>query len=116
MRLPGEILYLLLSLIVLTTVILILIVGVILVIALLTILAGTSSQHTTRLTRMNLLSMLLGTAFTSTELWRSYLLDLASGATIVQVASVTFLLFSLSKIISSRLRLEPQDPQLEGIA
>ncbi|RZN34985.1 MAG: metal ABC transporter permease [Methanophagales archaeon ANME-1-THS] len=96
MGLPTERLYLLLlCLIALTVVLLIRIVGVILVIALLTIPAALSKRFTHRLSTMMLLSILLCALFTTGGLWFSYLFDLPSGATIVLVSVVAFLLSPL---------------------
>lgn len=97
---PTERLYLLLlCLIALTVIVLIRVVGIILVIALLTIPAALARQFTHSLKKMMLLSILAGAVFTFSGLWLSYLLDLASGATIILVAG-TFLLisFGVSKL------------------
>lgn len=97
MGLPTERLYLLLlCLIALSVVLLIRIVGVILVIALLTIPAALSKRFTHRLSSMMLLSILLCTLFTTGGLWFSYLFDLPSGATIVLISGLAFVLASLS--------------------
>lgn len=94
---PVETLYLvLLSLIALTVVMLIKIVGVILVIALLTLPAAIAQKYTYSLKRMMFLSILLGIVFTICGLWLSYVLDLASGATIILVLGVAFLLSSMT--------------------
>jgi zinc transport system permease protein len=90
---PVERLYLtLLCLIALTVVVLIRVVGLILVIALLTIPAAMARQYTYSLKKMMLLSGLFGAAFTVSGLWLSYALDLPSGATIILVGGVTFLI------------------------
>ena len=97
---PTQRLYLLLlCLIALTVVVLIRVVGIILVIALLTIPAALARQFTHSLKKMMLLSILTGAVFTFSGLWLSYLLDLASGATIILVAgSVLFISFSISRL------------------
>jgi zinc transport system permease protein len=93
MGLPTERLYLLLlCLIALTVVLLIRVVGVILVIALLTIPAALSKRFTHRLSTMMTLSVLLCALFTTGGLWLSYILDLASGATIVLFSGCAFLI------------------------
>jgi len=93
MGLPTERLYLLLlCLIALTVVLLIRVVGVILVIALLTIPAALSKRFTHRLSTMMTLSVLLCALFTTGGLWLSYILDLASGATIVLFSGCEFLI------------------------
>jgi zinc transport system permease protein len=92
---PTESLYfVLLSLIALTVVMVIKVVGIILVIALLTIPAAISGQITRNLKTMMLFSIIFGSIFTLSGLWFSYLLDLASGATIVVVSGIAFI-FSL---------------------
>ncbi len=86
---PTERLYLLLlCLIALTVVVLIRVVGIVLVIALLTIPAALARQFTHNLKKMMLLSVLAGAVFTFSGLWLSYLLDLASGATIILVGGI----------------------------
>ena len=97
---PTQRLYLLLlCLIALTVVVLIRVVGIILVIALLTIPAALARQFTHNLKKMMLLSILAGAVFTFSGLWLSYLLDLASGATIILVAGIVlFISFGISKL------------------
>ncbi|MFC1903448.1 metal ABC transporter permease [Chloroflexota bacterium] len=97
---PTERLYLLLlCLIALTVVVLIRVVGIILVIALLTIPAALARQCTHNLKKMMLLSILAGIVFTFSGLWLSYLLDLASGATIILVSGTAmFIFFGVSKL------------------
>lgn len=101
---PTQKLYLvLLCLIALTVVLLIRVVGVILVMALLTIPAAIAVQFTHSLRRMMLYSTVLGVACTFTGLYLSYLLDLASGATIVLVAALFFLASLGARNIISRI-------------
>ena len=97
---PTERLYLLLlCLIALTIVVLIRVVGIILVIALLTIPAALARQFTHSLKKMMLLSILAGAVFTFSGLWLSYLLDLASGATIILVGGIVLSIsFGVSKL------------------
>ena len=93
--LPSERLYLLLlCLIALTVVMLISVVGVILVIALLTIPAAMSKQFTHRLNSMMILSIFLCAILTVCGLWLSYAFDLPSGAMIVLVSGIAFILSS----------------------
>lgn len=100
---PTERLYfVLLSLIALTVVMLIRVVGIILMIALLTIPAAVSRQLTHNFKKMMFLSILLGATFTICGLWLSYVLNLASGATIVLVSGTIFLFSSLSKTMAIR--------------
>jgi len=88
----GALYLLLLCLIALTVVVLIRVVGIILVIALLTIPPALARQFTSNLIRMMLLSVLFSFIFASGGLWLSYELDLASGATIILLGGITFLL------------------------
>lgn len=89
---PTERLYLiLLGLIALTVVVLIRVVGIILVIALLTIPAAMARQYTHSLKKVMCLSILFGAVFAVSGLWLSYIVDLASGATIILVAGILFL-------------------------
>ncbi len=82
--------YLLLTLIALTIILSIKIVGIILVSALLVIPAAAAFQFTHNFRTMMLLSVLIGIVSGVAGLLLSYQLDLASGATIVLVATVIF--------------------------
>jgi len=93
---------LLLVMIALTVVVLLRIVGMILILALLTIPATIARQFTNRLRNMMFLAILFGIIFTIGGLWLSYVLDLASGATIVLFGGVT--LFSILGINKLRKR------------
>jgi zinc transport system permease protein len=97
---PTERLYLLLlCLIALTVVVLIRVVGIILVIALLTIPAALARQFTHNLKNMMLLAISAGVFFTFSGLWISYVLNLASGATIILVSgTVLFISFGINKL------------------
>jgi zinc transport system permease protein len=99
---PVEALYLLLlCMIALTIVVLIRVVGIILVIALLTVPAALAKQFTYDLKKMMLLSVLFGAIFTFGGLWLSFVLDLASGATIILLSGVVLLVtFGISKLRS----------------
>ena len=102
---PVELLYyILLSLIALTVVILIKIVGVILVIALLTIPAAVAKQHTSDLKKMMLFSVIIGVAFMLGGLWLSYLLNIASGATIIILSTLGFMISSGYKLVTKKIR------------
>ena len=107
---PTEGLYLLLlCLVALTVVVLIRVVGIILVIALLTIPAALARQFTYSLKKMMLLAILAGVIFTFGGLWLSYVLDLASGATIILVSgTVLFIFFGINKWRSQRQGTRPQ--------
>jgi len=98
---PVKLLYLLLlCIIALSVVVLIRIVGIILVIALLTIPASICRQFTYNIKKIMLSSVITGIIITVAGLWVSYLLDLASGATIVLLlAAVFFVSYFIRKII-----------------
>ena len=90
---PTERLYLgLLCLIALTVVILIRVVGIVMVIALLTIPAATARLFTHNLKTMMALAVLASIVFTLCGLWLSYVLNWPSGATIILVSGVSFLI------------------------
>ncbi|WP_332445600.1 metal ABC transporter permease [Dehalococcoides mccartyi] len=90
---PTGLLYIImLGLIALTVVMLIRVVGIILVIALLTIPAAVARRFTDNLFKMMLLSIGFGIVFCLGGLWLSYVLDLASGATIILFSAAVFLL------------------------
>jgi len=91
----GWLYLLLLSLVALSVVVLVRVVGIILVIALLTIPAAISGQFTHNIRKMMLLSIVIGVILTTTGLWLSYHLDLASGATIVMVLGIAFIISSI---------------------
>jgi zinc transport system permease protein len=107
---PTERLYLLLlCLIALTVVVLIRVVGIILVIALLTIPAALARRLTHSIKKMMLLAILAGAVFTFSGLWLSYLLDLASGATIILVSGIIlFISLGVSKLRSRTRRYDHQ--------
>lgn len=89
---PVEALYLLLlCMIALTIVVLMRVVGIILVIALLTIPAALAKQFTYDLKKMMLLSIFFGAVFTFGGLWLSFVLNLASGATIILLSGIVML-------------------------
>lgn len=95
---PAEIMYiLLLCLVALSVVVLIKVVGVILVIALLSIPAAISRQFTHKMKSIMLFSIILGLILTVMGLWLSYIFNLASGATIVLVLGIAFLISVLLK-------------------
>ncbi len=95
MGVPVYPLYLLLlCLISLTVVTLIRVVGIILVMALLIIPPSISRRFTHHLGKMMCISIALGMAFTTLGLWLSYQFSLPSGAVIILVAGINFLLFA----------------------
>jgi zinc transport system permease protein len=97
---PTEKLYfLLLCIIALTVVVMIRVVGIILVIALLTIPATLARKATHDVKTMMILATVYGAAFTFGGLWLSYVLDLASGATIILLSGTVLLAsFGFSKL------------------
>ena len=104
---PAERLYLvLLCLIALTVVVLIRVVGIILVIALLTIPAALSRQFTSDLKKMMMLAILFGAVFSIGGICLSYIYDVPSGATIVLVMSLVYLVHSLVRDIESKKQFE----------
>jgi zinc transport system permease protein len=92
-NLPVLALYLgLLLLIALTVVMMMRVVGLIMVIALLTIPAAISGMFVHELRRMMVLAVVLAMTFTFTGLWLSYFYNLTSGATIILVAAMAYVL------------------------
>ena len=75
-----------------TIVMVIQVVGLILVIALLTIPPFIAEKYATSLFQMMVGSSLLGALFTMTGLWLAYRFDLTSGASIILVSGVAFLI------------------------
>lgn len=80
-----------LCLIALTVVIMVRVVGIVMVIALLTIPAAVARSFSRSLHGMMFIGTLFSTLFSITGLWLSWIFDLASGATIILVASLVFL-------------------------
>lgn len=100
--------YLLLILIAMTVVVLIRVVGIILVLALLTAPAAIAALFTANLKNRMLLSILFGSVFCFTGLWISYSLNIPSGAAIVTLSVVSYLItysIRLIRIKSKRKRL-----------
>jgi zinc transport system permease protein len=89
--------YVLLLLISLSVVLMIRVVGLILVIALFTIPASIAEMYTKNLKRIMLIASLLGAFFTICGLLLSYYLDVTSGAMIILVATVTYIISFLNK-------------------
>lgn len=90
---------LLLCLIALTVVILVRVVGIVMVIALLTIPAAIARTFSRSLPGMMALASLLSAFFSLAGLWLSWQLDIASGATIIVVAGVAFMLVETGKLL-----------------
>ncbi|ANV85032.1 hypothetical protein AWQ21_11995 [Picosynechococcus sp. PCC 7003] len=108
-NLPVRSLYLVLvGLIALTVVMVMQIVGLIMVIALLTIPAAIASQWQKKITAMMGLASLLGISFTTTGLWLSYRFNLTSGATIILVSGIAYLLSLGLKAYGDRQTTQPE--------
>jgi zinc transport system permease protein len=75
-----------------TIVLVIQVVGLILVIALLTIPPFIAEKYVNSLVQMMMASSLLGAVFTVTGLWFSYRFNLTSGASIIMVSGMVFLI------------------------
>ncbi|MBN1166224.1 MAG: metal ABC transporter permease [Methanospirillaceae archaeon] len=93
---------LMLLLIVIAIVILIRVVGIILVIALLSIPASTARQYAGSLHQMMIYAILIGIFCSTVGIWLSYLWNIPSGATIILVALVVYLLSILQKTLVLR--------------
>lgn len=103
---PVDAIYLtLMCMIALTIVMMMRVVGLIMVIALLTMPAAASGQFMRSMKKMMVLSSLLGIIFTTVGLWLFYSLNLTSGATIILVAGVVYLLSVTVRPLSRKLRL-----------
>jgi manganese/iron transport system permease protein len=83
--------YLFLGLVAVTIVISLQAVGIILVVAMLVTPAATAQMLTVRFTRMLIVAMLIGAGTAIAGLYLSYWFDVASGATIVLVQTIAFL-------------------------
>lgn len=88
----GALYLLLLCMVALTVVVLIRVVGMILVIAMLTFPAALARQFTRDIKKMMALAVAFGMLFTFGGLWVSYLLNLASGASIILLSGLVLLL------------------------
>ncbi len=95
---------LLLCLTALTIVLLISVVGIIMVIALLTLPAAISGHFTNRLWKMMGLSILLSFFFTSSGLALSYEWNLPSGAVIIIIAGLCYLLTFIGTMVIRKIR------------
>jgi zinc transport system permease protein len=95
---------LLLCLVAVTVVMLIQVVGIILVIALLTLPAATARYFAASLGKMMILASLFGAVFTISGLVISYKQDIPSGATIIVVAGLAYIIATALKGLASRFR------------
>lgn len=95
---PVDSIYLtLMCMIALTIVMMMRVVGLIMVIALLTMPAAISGLFVKNLRRMMIMASILGMGFTTIGLWLSYAFNLTSGATIILVAGVAYLVSIAAK-------------------
>lgn len=100
---PVKALYfLLIGMLAVSIVLIIQVVGLILVIALLTIPPYIAEKYSKSLFVMMILSSLLSVLFTVTGLWLAYAYNLTSGASIILVAGLGFLLSSVIESIHSK--------------
>jgi zinc transport system permease protein len=127
---PVDTIYLiLLCMIAFTVVMLMRVVGLIMVIAMLTIPAAISGQWVKDLKRMMVMASALGVLFTTGGLWVSYTLNLTSGASIILLAGVSYLLSLGARALWTRRQKaiqpepqstraassrDPREPQGEG--
>ncbi|HUT16294.1 MAG TPA: metal ABC transporter permease [Anaerolineae bacterium] len=102
---PVDAIYLiLLCLIAFTVVMMMRVVGLIMVIALLTMPAAISGQFVRDMKKMMVLASVLGVVFTTAGLSLSYFLNLTSGATIILVSGMAYVLSAGAKFLVHRVR------------
>jgi len=109
--------YLFLALVALTIVVSLQAVGIILVVAMLITPAATAQLLTVRFTRLMVTAALVGILSSVAGLYRSYWLDVASGATIVLVQTAAFLFvlaFGPRGLVARRRGLVMAEPDDEG--
>ncbi len=94
--------YLLLILVAMTVVVLIRVVGIIMALSLLTVPAATAAMFSADLKNRMLYSIVLGNLYCVTGLWISYSVNIASGASIVIVSGVVYLLFNLARFVYTK--------------
>ncbi len=101
--LPVALIYLLLlAMVALTVVLLIQVVGLILVIALLTLPAAVAGHYTKTLSAMMLVAVIVGFFVTSSGMAVSYAYDLPSGATMILVAAIVYLVSAVVTMLQRR--------------
>lgn len=101
---PVNTIYLtLMCMIALTIVMMMRVVGLIMVIALLTMPAAISGQYMHSMQKMMVLASILGIVFTTAGLWLSYTFNLTSGATIILVAALVYLLSAITQPLRRKL-------------
>ena len=96
---------LLLCMVALTVVVLIRVVGMILVIAMLTFPAALARQFTHDIKKMMMLAVLFGMLFAFGGLWTSYILNLASGATIILLSGLVLLMTYIAAGLRNRAKV-----------
>ena len=96
---------LLLCMVALTVVVLIRVVGMILVIAMLAFPAAMARQFTHDIKKMMVLAVVFGMLFTFGGLWISYILNLASGATIILLSGLALLLTYMVSGLRNRTKV-----------
>jgi len=97
---------LLLCMVALTVVVLIRVVGMILVIAMLTFPAALARQFTHDIKKMMMLAVLFGMLFAFGGLWISYILNLASGATIILLSGLALLMTYIAAGLRNRAKVQ----------
>ena len=97
---------LLLCMVALTVVVLIRVVGMILVIAMLTFPAALARQFTHDIKKMMMLAVLFGMLFAFGGLWISYILNLASGATIILLSGLALLMTYIVAGLRNRAKVQ----------
>jgi zinc transport system permease protein len=95
---------LMLCLIALTVVIMVRVVGIVMVIALLTIPAAVAKMFSRTLHGMMALAVALSVLFNVSGLWLSWVFDVASGATVILVSALVFLVSGSASALAGRLR------------
>jgi len=104
-NLPVDRLYLMLVVAIALTVVMVMqVVGLIMVIALLTIPASIAAQFVKELKPMMLWASVLGIVFTVTGLWLSYFFNLTSGATIIIISGIAYLISIVLKALLSQIK------------
>lgn len=101
----GAIYLLLMGAIALTVVMMMRVVGLIMVIALLTVPAAIAGQFVKDMKVMMVWASLLGIVFTTSGLWLSYTLNLTSGATIILVSGIAYLLSLVLKTLAKPVKV-----------
>lgn len=94
----------LLILIAMSVVVLIRVSGIVLVIALLTVPAATAALLSNNLKARMIISIILGVIYCFFGLTFSYYMDIPSGATIVVISVISYILLSLYKTVSAKIK------------